>query len=398
MTPQPNDSFFEQLMNHIMEGVRIPKVQIERVVGPILGMFIDEVVSTTLKEEELLSGEYVTLCPEFPLRKTSNEDDPNHSTNIDWLMYNKTKKELVFFELKTTDTTFKREQLETYRNLQSTIKEKGAYFLISNAETISSKSNENGKYRNIFSKLATSLPNYRTLLEECRTSRIFYLAPEVLRVNIEGALGTENRFFSFQDLSPKISSSLNENWQILREKLISLDSDTRNIRNGTAKTVKVRNYKFKVDYKSIITQCEINGDLIRIGFDGGVKALKSSSFSDLQSRKDYKYDDSECKQGKDLKNWILGTRFLEIVCALRASDQQIEGIENENISTGHHRFALTAVQTKRIEDYFAEQTAICRQQGEDRPDCASVTFTWTPDMGRSVTAYINGSTRGCEIE
>ena len=37
--------FFEALMDHIMEGVMIPKVQIERAVGPILSMFLADVLT-----------------------------------------------------------------------------------------------------------------------------------------------------------------------------------------------------------------------------------------------------------------------------------------------------------------------------------------------------------------
>ena len=92
--------FFDSLVKHIMLGVKIPKVQIERVIGPILGFFIEDILSSLLDEH------IVTISAEFPLRKFENDSGTrnNQSTNIDWLMYCRKKKELIFVELKTTDT------------------------------------------------------------------------------------------------------------------------------------------------------------------------------------------------------------------------------------------------------------------------------------------------------
>ena len=36
-------TFIRQLMSHILEGVRIPKLQVERAVGPVLGFFLEDV-------------------------------------------------------------------------------------------------------------------------------------------------------------------------------------------------------------------------------------------------------------------------------------------------------------------------------------------------------------------
>ncbi len=91
MNEKTEMDFVTELMKHIMEGVNIPKVQIERVVGPILGMFIKEVLPNIND-----SGDEVSVYPEFPFKKANN----NQSTNIDWLMYNKTKNELIFFRVK----------------------------------------------------------------------------------------------------------------------------------------------------------------------------------------------------------------------------------------------------------------------------------------------------------
>jgi len=58
---------------------------------------------------------------------------------------------------------------------------------------------------------------------------------------------------------------------------------------------------------------------------------------------------------------------------------------------------LTDAQRQKIEDFFADQAAMYAREGEDPPDCASVTFTWVAGLGRSITASINDS-KEYEIE
>ncbi len=78
----------------------------ERAIGPILGMSITEV----LPSDDRLA----MICAEFPLRKRSTTGpDTYQSTNIDWLLYSNKLDQLVFVELKTTDTTFDPEHAKT---------------------------------------------------------------------------------------------------------------------------------------------------------------------------------------------------------------------------------------------------------------------------------------------
>jgi hypothetical protein len=42
-------SLTEELMDHVLEGTMIPKVQTERVVGPILGTFLADVLAEMFK-------------------------------------------------------------------------------------------------------------------------------------------------------------------------------------------------------------------------------------------------------------------------------------------------------------------------------------------------------------
>jgi len=62
---QMNKGFLSHLMAHLLEGSQIPKVQVERSVGPVLGFFLAEVLTATLKDDGALSGRYRMLCPNF---------------------------------------------------------------------------------------------------------------------------------------------------------------------------------------------------------------------------------------------------------------------------------------------------------------------------------------------
>jgi hypothetical protein len=87
-------SFLQALMERIMEGTMIPKVQTEREVGPILGMFLEDVLTEAFKDDPLLSGQISTVCPEFPFKKPGNRQ----STNIDWLTRNSEREQLILVE------------------------------------------------------------------------------------------------------------------------------------------------------------------------------------------------------------------------------------------------------------------------------------------------------------
>lgn len=66
------ENFIESLMDHIMEATIIPKAQVERAVGPILSMFLADVLIETMRSDPHLSGTIAMICPEFPLKKAHN--------------------------------------------------------------------------------------------------------------------------------------------------------------------------------------------------------------------------------------------------------------------------------------------------------------------------------------
>ena len=131
------ESFIVTLMAHIMEATMISKAQVERAVGPILSLFLPQVLTATFQEDPELSGEIVMICPEFPLKKTHNRQ----STNIDWLMFNKSRKMLLFFELKTSDTSVNDQQNAIYNERVRQIHASGGEFLVQDVEELRDASN-----------------------------------------------------------------------------------------------------------------------------------------------------------------------------------------------------------------------------------------------------------------
>lgn len=150
-----------------MEGTMIPKSQIERAVGPILSMFLDVVLSETFREDKKLSGSLKLVCPEFPLKKKDNWQ----STNIDWLMYNKDRKQLLFVELKTSDTSINDDQNSIYHIKQEAILHNGGAFLIEDLEQMRDRSSEFGKYQHI---LETKVLPLKDEISNCHDAKIIW--------------------------------------------------------------------------------------------------------------------------------------------------------------------------------------------------------------------------------
>lgn len=55
--------FVEALMKGVLDGAMVPKLQVERALAPIMGFFIEVVLS------EKLDSDILMLSPEFPLKK-----------------------------------------------------------------------------------------------------------------------------------------------------------------------------------------------------------------------------------------------------------------------------------------------------------------------------------------
>lgn len=365
--------FILELMNHLLEGANIPKVQVERSVGPVLGFFLADVLTETLREDPILSGKYVMLCPEFPLKKTQN----NHSTNIDWLLFNETKKELVLLELKTSDTTFSPEQAGIYLERRAEIDAQGAYGLLKELAGIGQSSAEFGKYEVVRKKVAN-------VLSDCRKARVLYLAPKSVTGRLSGVESID-KVLSFGDLAADIPAKFAEEWRVVRSALLKLDDSSRRKRNGQPEVSDRDNYESRADLVGIKAICAEKGAAVVVGFTGGESALRRQTPKDLGSRS-YKWDLAESGRGTKLRaNWIPGDRFLEIVNDIEppAPGLKRSGITNQS-------FMLSEEQLQRYEAWVEKQFRDFLQE-----DClegleVSIRFSFGP-FGRSVEARVEGS-------
>ena len=222
--------FIEALMEEIVtKGRKTPKVQVERYISPILSMFLEELL------HEKYDKEYELIMPEFPIRKGTvnrdSEDNSNQSTNIDYLLYNKTDDMFTFVELKTDASSYKPSQLEIYQNLD---------------ELCKSYQGEDG---NTFGKLlnddlvkikeaTTYKHKYKYLLSEwdekynaVNKMEIIYLVPKATKLkDKEDAKRSENNIYIpqnnilyFEDLAENINHDFKEEWKIIIDYMQKLD-------------------------------------------------------------------------------------------------------------------------------------------------------------------------------
>jgi len=300
-------SFIGAMMDHIMEGMMIPKLQIERAVGPILSMFLEDVLTETLRDDPLLSGRLTMICPEFPFKKDGNRQ----STNVDWLMYNPDRRQLVFLELKTSDSSVDLEQSAIYHAKQAAVRHAGGSLLIDDLRELREASGEHGKYSFI---LDTKVAPKAAAIAACRDAVILYLAPRSAEQKLRGHA---DKLLTFSLLSDSIPGPFAEEWNTIRQRLCALDESSKQVRNHqsdrTSRTNPALNFAQRVDLGSVIELCRNRGDAVVVGFTGGTPALGRHCLRSLQNRL-FKWDHAEGGTGtKDSANWIRGSVFLKIL-------------------------------------------------------------------------------------
>jgi hypothetical protein len=343
-------SFVKTMMDNIMEGVMIPKVQIERAVGPIMSMFLPEVLTKTLFEDPVLSGPLELICQEFPLKKQDNRQ----STNIDWLMYNTERKQLVFVELKTSDTSvYDPEQIAVYREKQETVRREGGSFLIEDLEQLRDASQESGKYRFILEKKV--LP-FKFQITSCHDARIIYIVPKSAEQKVQGYA---DKVLNFKMLSNSITGLFAEEWNSIHACLCTLDDSSRRIRNLQSgiklSTNNKMNFAARYNFQSIVDLCKQKSDDIIVGFSGGVDSLANKDLYSLENRM-YKWDKTLGGVGtKDPNNWIRGSVFIKIIEG-KITNQKYSSVPNLKPKHSSHWQATLN---------FNGMFDLCNQHGDD---------------------------------
>ena len=204
-------SFVKEMMNTILKGTQIPKMQVERAVGPILGLFIDLLLTRT----EKCSGNYKLISPEFPIKKKGS----NQSTNMDFLLVDTDKNKLALVELKTDISSFNVSQARGYSDLKDRVSRYSATFLQSDLDDIAANSVKKYKYKNLLELFKSRAPNAENIKELI----IVYIVPQAIKNKVKDHISETDIVLSFQDLPVSIGGRFSEEWKIIREKLIQLD-------------------------------------------------------------------------------------------------------------------------------------------------------------------------------
>lgn len=205
--------FIDELMCHILEGVNIPKVQVERAINPILSLFIESILNKYFENNDDYSGEYQLISPEFPLKK-----DNNQSTNIDYLLVNNSKKVLVFFELKTDVGSLNMEQMNKYLEYKEKISELSAVVLKYDLDKIHHAS-KGSKYSYIISHFDSVVK----AANDIRNAIIIYLVPNAIMDQVAENEGIDFSL-SYNDLPKIIDHKFQDYWFVIRKNLIQLDN------------------------------------------------------------------------------------------------------------------------------------------------------------------------------
>lgn len=303
-----NNEMWTSLLEHIVESRSVPKLQVERAIGPILGFFIEDVAAALLGVDR---SNIVLLAPEFPLKK----DENRQSNNVDWLIYKKgttesIDDEIILFELKTEDSSFNEDQLDLYRKHTHPKNTPIWENLYSNFNEIA----EHGHWKYKKARAALNENKEKAGGIDRAKAGIIYLCPESC---IPKAQEHSEKFFSFNELSRNIinaghpsESALAALCNILRK--LDIPNKPQQTDNHTK-----RNYQEIVSYEDILNQARTYGSDIVIGYTGGEEELFACQIKELKNRNGYRWDwsDKELAAGgnKTPKNWIPGDLFLEII-------------------------------------------------------------------------------------
>ncbi len=207
------NNFVDELMKHIIEGVNIPKVQVERAISPILSLFIESILNEYFRPNKDYSGSYKLVSPEFPLKK-----DNNQSTNIDYLLVNNSKKILIFFELKTDISSIDNEQMNRYFDYKNIISESSASILRENLLKITGASSKSSKYDYVVKRFDSVVQNPKDI----KNIAIIYLVPDAIKNQINKKEEIDFTL-NYQDLPISITHKYADYWTDVRKNLIKLD-------------------------------------------------------------------------------------------------------------------------------------------------------------------------------
>ena len=155
----------DQLFYNLGIWKKLPKYQAERRLDVFFGLYMEQILKecrSNLFEEE----DQLILVPEFPLQKNKSN---NECTNIDYLVFNVTKKCVHAIELKTDTHSVNDDQIDYYRRFKDETSLNDLYTFATNPR----KGRSKDKYE--------FLANYITSnhLVDCQTKGdVIYILPK----------------------------------------------------------------------------------------------------------------------------------------------------------------------------------------------------------------------------
>jgi hypothetical protein len=175
----------------------------------------------------------------------------------------------------------------------------------------------------------------------------------------------------FSALSDLIPGAHAEEWQVIRRELCQLDESPKPARGKGAASVPApdaahrgaKNYADREDLDSVLGRCQKEGDAIIIGFDGGLAELQNSEWSYLEGRK-YKWDWAAGGVGfKLVKNWMLGSVFLEAIATVqnRGGDDRVGQEAEPSAIKPETKTGVKWQGTLK----FTDMLALCVRQGDE---------------------------------
>lgn len=206
--------FARLLMAEIGRLQQLPKVQVERIVGPILGLFLPAAIAPCLAPLGASDG-YEVVAPEFPLRVV----DGNQSTNVDWLLVHRELQLVVLMELKTDRGSMRPEQGATYDAIRERVAHAGAGFLFDDLQTIRDASARTSKY----DALIRQVGQFESALRSARRAVTLWLVPDGLDVHAS----PQSLCANFRHLAAEVPGELAPEWAVVREGLIALEHASR---------------------------------------------------------------------------------------------------------------------------------------------------------------------------
>ena len=235
----PERDFLDCFLQQIFHDARwMPKVQLERIVGPLLTPFIARLMTKALRKHDKLRGTYRLICEEFPLlkdpdtkRNEGSGRDTLRSTNVDWLLHDVDRNTLLFLELKTNEKNPRDEQLDRYLRARGRGQGQNAliartlrddFDAIRQAKVPDSAVYRNIKYEHLFKKLSHTWPE----VSEESTIGIVYLGPEKIKTAFDRLAEDKkpDAVLSFHDLPDEIEGKHAECWSVIWEYLSTLDT------------------------------------------------------------------------------------------------------------------------------------------------------------------------------